>query len=199
MYRIPITLIFFRILLIPIVISMSYLGGNSIRIFIVILMYLGLLSDIFDGIIARRLGIATEKLRRLDSLVDLFFWLSIGISSWIISPEIIKNNSVPIIFLFILEIICYLVSFLRFKKEASTHSYTAKLWGLSLVVAFTSIIGFNYGGFFMDISILIGYISYADVILILLILPHWAHDIPSFYHAYLVRKNILFKKNHWFN
>ncbi|MGM5631150.1 CDP-alcohol phosphatidyltransferase family protein [Apibacter raozihei] len=199
MHRIPITLIFFRILLIPIVISMSYLGGNSIRIFIVILMYLGLLSDIFDGIIARRLGIATEKLRRLDSLVDLFFWLSIGISSWIISPEIIKNNSVPIIFLFILEIICYLVSFLRFKKEASTHSYTAKLWGLSLVVAFTSIIGFNYGGFFMDNSILIGYISYADVILILLILPHWAHDIPSFYHAYLVRKNIPFKKNHWFN
>src|SRR5690242_19337249 len=38
---------------------------------------LEVLLDIFDGIVARRLGVATSRLRRTDSLVDTAFYLAI--------------------------------------------------------------------------------------------------------------------------
>src|SRR4051795_10679120 len=37
----------------------------------------GFLTDLFDGIVARRLGVATPGLRRLDSQTDLVFWLCV--------------------------------------------------------------------------------------------------------------------------
>ena len=37
---------------------------------------LGFLSDIFDGVMARRLGIATATLRRLDSVADAPFYVA---------------------------------------------------------------------------------------------------------------------------
>jgi CDP-diacylglycerol--glycerol-3-phosphate 3-phosphatidyltransferase len=157
-------------------------------------MYLGLLSDIFDGIIARKQNISTEKLRRLDSLVDLIFWISIAIGIWILNPALFHENKVSILVIFILEALCYIISFLKFGKEASTHAFLSKIWGLTLVIAFTSLIGLNYAGIPFYVSVIIGVISHIDVILIILILPEWTHDIPSAYHAYLIRKNISFKK-----
>ena len=73
--------------------------------------------------------------------------------------------------------------------------FLAKIWGITLLVAFTAIIGFDYAGIFFAFSIITGLISQVDCILILLILPKWTHDIPSSYHAYLIRKGIKFKKN----
>lgn len=195
----PILLIAFRFLLAPAILATSYFFSESGRIAIVIMMYAGLLSDIFDGIIARNLGIATEKLRRLDSQVDMVFWVAIGISSWMLFPEPIKANAFPIILIFAMEAMCYLISFIRFGKEPCTHSFLAKMWGIALLIGFTSLIGFNTAGIPFLIAIIFGLVSHFDRILILLILPEWAHDIPSMYHAILIRKGIAFRKNKLFN
>lgn len=162
-------------------------------------MYLGFISDIFDGIIARRLNVSTKLLRRADSQVDLLFWISIGFSIWMIYPEFINENKWFILPLFILEGTIYLISFLKFKKEISTHSYLSKLWGITLLLVFTSILGFQEMGFFFYLCVIVGMISQIDVILIVLILPQWNHDIPSSYHAYLIRKSKPFKKWKLFN
>jgi len=199
MCYIPKLLMIFRLLLGPVIIYLAYKIEETNKLYIVILMYLGILSDILDGIIARKLGVATEKLRRMDSLIDLIFWISIGISSWIISPKIIENHWILILVLILLEGLCYIISFIRFKKETSTHAYSSKLWGITLLLAFTSIIGFNYGGFFFYLTVIVGLISYIDILLILFLLPKWEHDVPSFFHAYLLRKNIPFKRHSWFH
>jgi CDP-diacylglycerol--glycerol-3-phosphate 3-phosphatidyltransferase len=163
------------------------------------LMYAGFVSDIFDGIIARKLKVSTEKLRRADSQVDLLFWISIGAGSWIIFPELFSQNWKWILLLFILEGLIYFISFIRFKKEISTHSYLSKLWGITLLLAFHFILGFGEMGFFFFLCVVVGAVSQLDVILILFILPKWNHDIPSSYHAYLIRKNKPFKKWKLFN
>lgn len=166
---------------------------------IVILMYLGLFSDIFDGIIARKQNISTEKLRRWDSQVDLVFWIAIALATWIISPSLIKTNRIGLLAIIVMEILCYLISFLKFGKETCTHAFLSKMWGITLLISFTCLIGFNYAGLPFKTSVILGIISQMDVILIILILPKWTHDIPSSYHAYLIRKNIPFKKNKLFN
>lgn len=197
--NIPIALIIFRLCLAPVILLLEWYSVNNASMIILFLMFLGLLSDIFDGIIARKQNISTEKLRRMDSQVDMVFWLSIGISTYFLHPGIIKANQIPILLLIGMELSCYAISFLKFGKETCTHAYLSKFWGISLFVCFVSILGFGYAGIPFYCCLILGFIAHIDVILIILILPKWAHDIPSCYHAYLIRKNIKFKKSIYFH
>lgn len=196
---IPISLILFRLTLAPIILGLVYFWGEHSKTAIIILMYLGLISDIFDGIIARELNISSAKMRRMDSQTDMIFWVSIGICTWILYPDLIRNNKYPIITIFVMEGLCYLISILKFGRETCTHAYLSKLWGITLLIAFTSLIGFNHAGIPFNLAIVFGIISHIDRILITLILPSWTYDIPSCYHAYLIRKGIPFKKYKIFN
>lgn len=195
----PYLLILFRLLLAPIILILAYGFGSKMSLVIVILMYLGLLSDIFDGIIARKMNLSSEKMRRMDSQTDLIFWVSIAISCYLIYPDIIMEKILWIGILIFMELSCYVVSLLKFGKETCTHAFVSKLWGLTLLSAFTALIGFEFGGWVLNLAIIVGLISHIDVILIILILPKWTHDVPSFYHAYLIRKGIDFKKSKYLN
>ena len=197
--NIPILLILFRLLLAPIILALAYFIGESTKTIIVILMYLGLISDILDGIIARKQNISSARLRRMDSQTDMLFWLSLGFATWILYPKLIADNSIVIWTILAMEIACYVISLVKFKKETCTHAFLSKLWGITLLIAFTSLIGFNHAGIPFKMAIIMGLISHIDRILITLILPKWTHDIPSAYHAYLIRKGIDFKRNEYLN
>ena len=197
--NIPIGLILFRFLLAPVILALAYFIGESSKLIILVLMYLGLISDILDGIIARKLSLSSAKLRRMDSQTDMIFWLSIGFSTWILYPKLISDNSIAISSILAMEVSVYAISILKFKRETCTHAFLSKLWGVTLLIAFTSLIGFNHAGIPFLAAIIMGLISHIDRILITLILPVWTHDIPSTYHAYLIRKGIDFKRNDYLN
>jgi cardiolipin synthase (CMP-forming) len=197
--RLPHALILFRFLCAPAMILLAYNGGSANAGWVIALLYLGLISDILDGIVARNLGVADVQMRRLDSQTDLIFWLSVGYTSWILHPEIILAYKIPVIILFITEASCYLTSFLRFRKETCTHAWASKCFGLCMLAAFTEVIGFGIGGFFFKLALIFGYISHIDRILITLLIPEWTHDIPSTYHAYLLRQGKTFKRYKLFN
>ncbi|UFH31293.1 CDP-alcohol phosphatidyltransferase family protein [Chryseobacterium sp. C-71] len=199
MKNIPYILIAVRFLFAPIIFFLSYLIGEESRFLILALMFIGLLTDIFDGIIARKVGVSSEKLRRLDSQVDLVFWLSLGFAAYFINPEVIKNHWQSIALIFIMEALCYIISIIKFKKETCTHAWLSKLWGLSLLIAFTYLIGFQQAGWAFHLTIILGIISHVDVILIILILPKWQYDVPSCYHAWNIRKGKQRKKSTLFN
>ncbi|WP_405368608.1 CDP-alcohol phosphatidyltransferase family protein [Nonlabens sp. Asnod2-A12] len=197
--NIPKVLILFRLLLAPIILGLAYFIGDDSKTTIIVLMYLGLISDILDGIVARKQGVSSTSLRRMDSQTDMVFWLSIGFATWILYPQLIANNYVSIYVILAMEIACYVISLVKFKKETCTHAFLSKLWGITLLVAFTSLIGFNHSGIPFALAIVMGLISHIDRILITIILPKWTHDIPSAYHAYLIRKGIDFKRNDLLN
>ncbi|GET44950.1 CDP-alcohol phosphatidyltransferase family protein [Capnocytophaga felis] len=195
----PKWLILFRLLLAPTILLLVNFLKDEARSIIVILLFLGILSDIFDGIIARKMNISSVKLRRFDSQTDLIFWISAGIAAYWLESKLIKQYTIEIIILFITEGLCYAISFFRFKKETCTHAFLSKVWGICLLVAFVSLIGFSHGGFPLQLAIYWGLFSQLDVILIMLLLPKWQNDVPSAYHAYLIRKGIAFKKSKWLN
>lgn len=199
MKNVPFLLIGFRFLLAPVMIVLTYLYNDAARLTLVILLLLGILSDIFDGIIARRAGVSSEKLRRMDSQTDLFFWLSAGWCAWLLNPEIVTQNKYAVIMIFIMEGLTYVFSILKFGKETCTHAFLSKLWGITLFIAFVAIIGFGYAGWAFGLAIVFALISHIDVYLIILFLPKWTHDVPSCYHAWLIRKGKSFKKNRLFN
>ena len=199
MKNIPYILIAIRFLFAPIIFFLAYLKYEESQSLILTLMFIGLLTDIFDGIIARKVGVSSEKLRRLDSQVDLVFWLALGFAAYFLNPELIKSEWKSISLVFVLEALCYLISILKFGKETCTHAFLSKMWGLSLVIAFTYLIGFQQTGWAFYLAIILGIVSHVDVILIILILPKWQYDVPSCYHALNIRKGKQRKKSTLFN
>lgn len=199
MKKVPYLLILFRLVLGPIMIFLCYNFMEHLRTVLVILIFLGLLSDVFDGIIARKTGVSSEKLRRMDSQTDLIFWLCVGWCAWLLNPEIIINNKYPIELIFVMEALTYVFSIAKFGKETCTHALLSKFWGITLLVAFVSMIGFGYGGISVFLAVLFGIIGHIDVYLIIYFLPKWTHDVPSSYHAYLISKGKPIKKHKLFN
>lgn len=199
MKNIPYILIATRFLFAPIIFSLAYFYGEKSQFIILALMFAGLLTDIFDGIIARKVGVSSEKLRRLDSQVDLVFWLSIGFASYYLNSDLIKSEWKSVLLILIMEALCYIVSWIKFGKETCTHAWLSKFWGLSLLLAFTYLIGFQEAGWSFNLTVILGFISHLDVILIILILPKWQYDVPSSFHAWKIRQGKQRKKSVFLN
>ena len=199
MKQIPKLLILSRIALGLAIIGLSITQPSYFRVIIVVLISLGLLSDIFDGIIARQLNISTTSLRRLDSSVDQFFWSTIVVSCYIISPSFFKSNYIAIFIIIGFEGLCYLLSFLRFKKEVATHAISSKLWTLILFATFMQIVISGNSIILFNICLYLGILTRLEIIAMLLIIKNWTNDIPTIYHAILIRNNKPIKRSKLFN
>lgn len=180
-------------------ILLSYAEIKHYKIFAVGLLTVGILTDVFDGIIARRLKISTSHLRRMDSIVDQLFFLSVALATFIQCPDFFKNNKISLIILFGSEVLTYVVCLVKFKKEVATHSISSKIWTLILFATLVQIIATCNSGWLFQICLYTGLITRFEIILILLILREWTNDVPSIYHAILLRQGKTIKRNKLFN
>jgi CDP-diacylglycerol---glycerol-3-phosphate 3-phosphatidyltransferase len=157
---------------------------------------LATLSDIFDGIIARRLGISTTGLRTADSTVDLFFWLASMTSLYFLRPADVLNNFIIVWYGIVAEILEQLICYLRFRRMTATHARSAKFMGLCLLVGMmvlaaggSSAVAFWIIGIGITVSVF-------DGCAIVTLLPRWEADIPSAWHAWKMRQGVPVKR-HW--
>jgi len=162
-------------------------------------MIWAILSDIFDGIIARRLNISTQKLRRLDSSIDQIFWICTLLGIFLICKDFFKENYSKIIIILALEACTYLISYIKFKKEVATHAISSKFWTLTILAALIQIVLTCQSTLIFNICIFLGIITRLEIIGILLIIKQWTHDVPSIYHAILLRQGKQIKRNKLFN
>ena len=86
----------------------------------------GTLSDIYDGILARRFGVATPALRRYDSVADVIYYLFILAVAYFLCQPVIVQNWWLVSLILLSEAGCIIVSYVRFGKYPATHSYLAK-------------------------------------------------------------------------
>ncbi|MCP9768075.1 CDP-alcohol phosphatidyltransferase family protein [Lacihabitans sp. LS3-19] len=197
--KIPIALIIIRLILGFLVIIISVLKIQNYNIIAVSLLLFGLLTDIFDGIIARKLNISTQFLRRMDSSVDQVFFISMAIATYIQCPIFFENNSSKLTILIGFEILTYIVSFLKFRKEIATHSIGAKIWTLVLFATLVEIILNCESGLIFTVCFWLGIITRIEIISIILVLKTWTNDVPSLYHAIRLRQGKEIKRNKIFN
>ncbi len=181
------------------IIALSLITIENFQAITVVLLSIGLLTDIFDGIIARHLQISTQKLRRMDSTVDQIFFISVGLAAYIQCPEFFKTNASKIIILAGSEALIYLVSFLRFRKEVATHSIGAKIWTLVLFGTLVQVILQCQSVILFNLCFWVGLLTRAEIIAILFILKTWTNDVPSVFHSIQLRKGKTIKKNKLFN
>jgi CDP-diacylglycerol--glycerol-3-phosphate 3-phosphatidyltransferase len=85
---------------------------------------LAIFSDIFDGIIARKLGVSTPQLRQADSWADIFLFLCLALSTWLVYPTVIINFRVVLLIAVIAQLTLFAISLIKFGKFPSFHTYT---------------------------------------------------------------------------
>lgn len=197
--KLPLFLILSRIIIGIIIFLISFFNISDNRHIVFWLVIIGFLTDFFDGYIARLLSVSTQFLRRLDTIVDRVFWLSIFYASWILASDFLITRIYWIILVLGIEAINYLISFIRFRKEIATHAILSKIWAVTLLLGFCDLLLNGKSLYLFDVTILFGIISRIDTCLIMLILPKWDHDIPSFYHAIMIRKGKEIKRFKIFN
>ena len=194
---VPWTLCLSRFLLGPLLVWLA--GGPPRPWLFLALLLAGLLSDILDGLSARRLGVATVSLRVWDSRADLVFWLCTALAAYRAHPEVVLEHAGWIAALVASEASTYLVGFVRFGKPMSTHALLAKVFGLSLFGALTAALCFGVAGIPFYLCMVLGIAANTEIVIIAFILPEWQADVPTWRQALRIRRGLPVEKSAWFN
>lgn len=198
--HLPLALVYFRLLLGFIVLGLCWGAPTPpLRQLLAALVVLGLLSDVFDGIIARRLGVATPRLRRLDSSVDTIFWLCVVAGVMLLCPRFLPEKAGWIGGVLGLEALTYRVSYVRFRKEIALHTLGAKLWTLLLTAMLLQLLLTGQTGWLFGACVALGIVSRLEILGIVCLLRSWAADIPTLYHALQVRRGQPIRRHPLFN
>ena len=151
---------------------------------------LAVLSDIFDGVTARRLGIVNSFLREADSRADLCLYLCVLVSIWRVFPDVIVTFALPLGVTVLSQGLQWVTSLVKYGRLASYHSYSAKIWGLSLAVATVALFGFHYAGLTLWASLIIGTLHNLEEVAMTLILPNWTFDVVTIQKALQIRAQV---------
>ena len=183
--RVPLALTALRAALAPVVVALA-LAWPEPGAFGACLV-VAFLSDVFDGIVARRLGVATPGLRRLDSLADSVFYVAALFAAWHLHPAAIRAQAWPLALLALLEATRYAVDLRKFGKEASYHMWSSKLWGVALFAGCFALLVFGEARGFVPAAIWVGVAADLEGLAISFVLRRWRTDVPTLWHAWRSR------------
>jgi phosphatidylglycerophosphate synthase len=147
-----------------------------------------LLSDIFDGVLARKWRCDTAALRLFDSIADIAFYLSAGWALWLAEPQVLKANGLLLGAVLGMEALLLGFNFLKFGKPPSYHSYLAKTWGLLLAIAVIAAFCSGRSLPTMTLALWAGVVSQLEGLAMSVLLPVWTRDVSSIVRAWEIRR-----------
>jgi CDP-diacylglycerol--glycerol-3-phosphate 3-phosphatidyltransferase len=185
---IPYGLIALRVVAGLSILALALAVGASARWACAVLLAVGVLSDIFDGVIARRLDCVTDRLRTFDSRADVIFWLCATAAVLVLHPPLIATLWPLVVVLGAMELTGHAIGFVRFRKEASPHHLLSKLFGLALWALLTQLLIAGTGGWVLPVAFAMGVASQLEAWAIMLILPTWRCDVRGVRQALALRR-----------
>ena len=174
---IPFLLTTLRLLLGPLALAVVLLGWP--RAIFAPLLLAATLSDIYDGVLARRFGVSTPALRRYDSLTDVIYYLFILLATWLLCRPVLSAHWAAILALLGSEAAGILISLLRFRAMPDTHSYLAKFYGLCLFACFVGLLTFNAPGWTITALAVVGVTTNVEIMAILCLSKRPPVDVTS--------------------
>ncbi|GAB4467364.1 MAG: hypothetical protein OHK0037_24090 [Elainellaceae cyanobacterium] len=186
MTHLPALLVCFRLAIAPILLWDAFDG--SVTPWFLVGYVAAFLSDIFDGVIARRLSVSTARLRAADSWADVTLYLCLAVAAWRVHPEILVAFRWPLLSVVAVQLLWWVMNLAKYGKPASYHTYSAKLWGITLFFASIALFGFGQGGVALWAAVAVGLVHTIEEIVMTLVLPTWQHDVLSLAHALRLRR-----------
>ena len=106
---------------------------------------------------------------------------------WLAYPFVIREYAWGIYSIMGRELLRYVFDFLKFKRGASYHAISAKLFGISLLIATIAIMGFGSPYPFMSVAMVMGIASELEGFIISCILPVWTYNVKHIGKAVKIR------------
>jgi len=151
-------------------------------------------SDIYDGVIARKLGIATLRLRLADGYADIWLYLCMGAGIILGFPNSLAGLALPFFISMGLQVGSWLFCLARFGRITSYHSMMAKLTGLALLVGILTLL---ISGFVLPLTcaLWIFVINLVEEIIMTALLPSYHHDVWNLKAAFELRRRDLAERS----
>jgi CDP-diacylglycerol--glycerol-3-phosphate 3-phosphatidyltransferase len=143
----------------------------------------GLLSDIFDGIIARRAGTATPSLRMADTIVDTIFYAAAGLALAVAVPGSYDGAWLPLCLLIVVHVSRTTFEMIKFGRVASYHMWSSKALGVVLASALGVAFASGRPTPLLAVGLWLGVANELEGFTASAILPAWRSDVPSLLHA----------------
>jgi phosphatidylglycerophosphate synthase len=184
--RLPAFLTFVRVVLGPGMILLGFFFPHGVLL--VSCIGLALLTDIFDGVLARRWQVDTETLRRWDTRADTFFYLCVLLVAVLRYPAAFERRWILLASLALAEVIQHAFAAMKYGRHASYHSILSKIWGLMMAAAMCALLGFGLDNWFLDLTLAWGVLCNLQGLAMSLMLPTWQRDVPTLFHAARIRR-----------
>jgi phosphatidylglycerophosphate synthase len=185
--QLPLALTSLRLLLGPVALALAF--GHAPRWIFLPLLVTGTLSDIFDGVLARRFGVATPALRRYDSITDVIYYLFVLGALWLLCHDVVMQHLIALAVVLGGEATAILVCAVKFGKYPATHSWLAKTYGLCLLGALIALLAFDAGGWAVIGLACIAATTNGEIILLHLLARTPPVDVASIFHWLKLREN----------
>lgn len=122
-----------RILMVPVLIYLAV--SQQAMTFIVVLIFTAL-TDALDGFLARRLKLVSELGAQLDSWGDFLVYSSMGISSWLLWPDIFYRELIYIVIIIGCFTLPVLIGLIKFRTFISYHTLGTKIAVVVSIIAY---------------------------------------------------------------
>ncbi len=169
----------------PLMVAGQACGWNGVAMAAMIVA--ALLSDIFDGVLARRWKCDTAAVRVFDSMADTVFYLGVAVALWMGHRDVLRTHAWLLGELLSLEAARFTFDFAKFGKPASYHSYLAKTWGLVMAVAVTAAFATGRGGWLIAMALVLGIVCNLEGLVMSVVLSEWRRDVKTLSAALRIR------------
>lgn len=197
LHKIPHILLFSRLIVAILIIIFSFLAIPPF--IIVVLSIYAILSDVFDGIVARYLKISTIEMRQLDTKIDTVFWFSCLFYICVTQSHFLKTHLLKIFILVFSELFIIAFGILKFQERISYHTVFSKFWALLLLWFFIDLVLNSRCHYSFIISFWYGIFVQSEILLIAIILKDNQTDVPGILKAIKLKKGLKISRNRFFN
>jgi phosphatidylglycerophosphate synthase len=177
-------LTFYRLLITPVLVLLIFTKQEKVFAW---MLPVSFFTDLVDGFLARKFGVASVLGAKLDSIADDLTILSAITAALVFKFPFIKENILVFAVLFGLYLIQTVYALIKYHKISSFHTYAAKaaavFQGTFLILLFLLD---NPPYFLFYIAALFTFIDLIEEIILVHMLPGWKANVKG---IYWLRKN----------
>jgi CDP-diacylglycerol--glycerol-3-phosphate 3-phosphatidyltransferase len=176
--NIPNILSLYRLLSFPFVLYAALKGYENI---FTLLLCINLVTDILDGLIARKFNMMTNIGARLDSIADLGTYILAFTGIYCFKAAEFQPHIFSFSIFIGLFVFCNLLALLKFKKFPSLHLYSWKIGGYIQGIFFFCLFVFGFNTIFYYVMLVWGIAAFLEHICVQLLLKEMRSNAKGLY------------------
>jgi phosphatidylglycerophosphate synthase len=174
----------FRVACVPVLLILAWNGAKDAFL---LLFGIGLLSDVADGALARRLHLESDFGARLDQWGDFALWLSLPFGAWWLWRDVLWRESAYVILAIVAMVLPTALAYAKYRAVPGYHTWSVKFGAIAMGIGVALLLIFDLAWPFR-IAALFQLVCMTDELGITLLLAECRHDVPSVFHAARLRR-----------